>query len=313
LGIDRIETPPMTMSRTWQTRPRWLCGHGGRIGRIAVVVAAVFGAAAGCKVFLAADHPDIGATAQRVANQQDQVGAFAADFVTTWLTATTAQRAALQRFITLADDALALSSTPAAVVTTPQVVSVIHTGSLGEADLFAATISVNERPYASAASTRAFYRVPVAMWHYQPRAVELPARVNGPGPGADITIRYRHALGVDSPVFAVASGFIHTYLTATTGLDRYALADSALTPVGGYQSAQVTAASADRAVADNAAPGTRIHVLANVVAQTTQFADVSMVYPLAFENSGGTWMVAAIDLAPQITEAEPNPVVTTHN
>ena len=301
------------MSRTWQARLRRLRAHAGRVARIAALVAAVFGAAAGWKVFFAADQPDIGATAQRVANQQDQVGAFAADFVATWLTATAAQRAALQRFITLASDATPLPSTPAAVVTSPQVVSVIHTGALGEADVYAATISVNERPYASAASTRAFYRVPVSMWHYQPRALELPARINGPGPGADVMTRYRHALGVDSPVFAVVSGFIRTYLTATTGLDRYALANSALTPVGGYQSAEPTVVFADRAVPEAAAPGTRIHVLANVVAQTGQLADVSMVYPLALENSNGTWMVAAIDLTPQMADSEPNHVVTADN
>ena len=91
-------------------------------------MAAVFGAAAGCKVFLAPDRPDIAAIAQRVGNQQDQVGAFASDFVVTWLTATASQRASLQRFITVADNAIALPTTPAAVVTTPQVVSVIHTG-----------------------------------------------------------------------------------------------------------------------------------------------------------------------------------------
>jgi hypothetical protein len=301
------------MSRTWQARLRRLRAHAGRVVRIAVLVAAVFGAAGGCKVFFAADQPDIGATAQRVANQQDQVGAFAADFVATWLTATSMHRAVLQRFITLADDAIPLPSTPAAVVTSPQVVSVVHTGGVGEADLYAATISVNERPYASAASTRAFYRVPVSMWHYQPRALELPARINGPGPGADVTIRYRHALGVDSPVFAVVSGFVHTYLTATTGLDRYVLANSALTPVGGYQGAELTAVSADGALPEAAAPGTRIHVLASVVAQTAQFADLSMVYPLALENSNGTWMVAAIDLTPQIADGEPNPVANEHN
>src|SRR6201997_3088205 len=140
----------MTMSRTWQARLRRLRGSGSRIGSGVVVAAAMFGTAAGCKVFLAADHPDDGATAQRITNQRDQVGAFAADFVTTWLTATTTQRAALQRFITLADDAVPLPGTPAAVVTNPQVVSVIRTGGLGEADLYAATISVNERPYPSA-------------------------------------------------------------------------------------------------------------------------------------------------------------------
>jgi hypothetical protein len=57
--------------------------------------------------------------------------------------------------------------------------------------------------------------------------------VNGPGPGAVFKTTYRQALSADSPVFAVVSGFIHTYLTATTGLDRYVLANTVLGPVGG--------------------------------------------------------------------------------
>jgi hypothetical protein len=296
----------MQVSRTWQARLRLLRAHSGRVGRIVVVAASIFGAAAGCKVFLAPDRPNVAGIAQRVGNQADQVGAFAADFVTTWLTATTNQRSALQRFITLADNTVALPATPAAVVTTPQVVSVIHTGTAGDADLFAATISVNERPYVSAEATRAFYRVPVSMWNFQPRALTMPARVNGPGPGADFKITYRQALSSESPIFSVVGGFIHTYLTATTGLDRYVLANTVLAPVGGYQSAILTTAAADRAVPDVPAPDTELHVLANVTAQTSQFASVSLVYPLTLKNSGGTWMVAAIDLIPETGDTEPN-------
>jgi hypothetical protein len=303
----------VALSKTWQARLHRLRTHGRTAGMAALTVAAVFGAAAGCKVFLAPDRPNIAAIAQRVGNQQDQVGAFASDFVVTWLTATASQRASLQRFITVADNAIALPATPAAVVTTPQVVSVIHTASVGDAEVYAATISVNERPYASAEPTRSFYRVPVSMWSFQPRALALPARINGPGSGADFKIAYRHTLSADSPVFAVVSGFVRTYLTATTGLDRYVVANTALSPVGGYQSAVVTTAAADRAVPDAPAPGTEIHVLATVTAQTSQFANVNLVYPLTLENSGGTWMVAAIDLTPQISGTEPNPIAPPHS
>jgi hypothetical protein len=145
------------------------------------------------------------------------------------------------------------------------------------------------------------------MWNYQPRALALPARINGPGPGADFRISYRQALSADSPVYALVRGFLSTYLTASTGLDRYALAGAGLSSVGGYQSAIVTTAAADRTVPDNTPPGTQVHVLATVVVQTAQFATVTMVYPLTVENSGGTWMVAAIDLSPQIGDTpEPN-------
>src|SRR5260370_38954543 len=105
----------------------------------------------------------------------------------------------------------------------------------------------------------------------------------------------------------MVSGFIRTYLTATTGLDRYVVAHTVLTPVGGYQSAVVTTAAADRAVRDSPPAGIEIHVLAAVAAQTSQFATVNFVYPLTLENSGGTWIVAAIALMPQIGDTEPDP------
>jgi Conjugative transposon protein TcpC len=298
----------MAPSKTWQARLRRWLRLSRTAGRIALVAAAVFGAAAGCKVFLAPDHPDIAAVAQRVHNQQAQVGAFAADFVVSWLTATSGHRRDLQRFISLPDNALTLPTTPAAVVTAPQVVSVIHTETLGDTDIYAATVSVTERPYASADPIRAFYRVPVSMWDYQPRAIALPARINGPGPGADLKAGYPQSLSVDGPLYALVAGFIRTYLTATTGLDRYVMAGAPLAPVGGYQSAVVTTVAADRAVPANPAPGQQIRVLATVAAQTSQFATVNLVYPVTVENSDGTWMVAALDLTPRIGDSEPTPV-----
>jgi Conjugative transposon protein TcpC len=311
LATHRIETI-VALSRTWQARLRRWRGHTRRVGVIAVTAAAVFGAAAGGKVFFAPDRPDFPGIAQRERNQQSQVGAFAADFVVAWRTATTSQRASLARFITLPDQALTLPTTPAAVVTAPQVGPVVHTGSSAGADFYTALISVNERAYASAQPTRAFYQVPVALWHYRPRALDLPTPINDPGPGADFKLHYPQALSGDSPVAAVVSGFLRTYLTATPGLDRYVLAGSALKPIGGYHSAVVSTLAADRPVPDQPAPGEQITVRATVVAQTSQFAPVNLVFPLTVENSGGTWMVAAIDLMPQIgAETKPHPVAGT--
>src|SRR6185312_8216524 len=102
----------MALSRIWNARLQRWRGHARTAAAVAVCAAALFGAAAGCKVFLAPDRPDIASIAQRVGNQGDQVGAFASDFVVTWLTATTAERAALQRFISLPDTALSLPTTP---------------------------------------------------------------------------------------------------------------------------------------------------------------------------------------------------------
>lgn len=308
----------MQMSKTWQARLRHGRDRAGRIARLVVAMLALSGGLAAVKVFVAPDRPDLAAMSRQVNNEQAQVGAFAADFVLTWLTATSTcrdqdpagagcrdgDRAVLARFLTLPEDAaLALPSTPAAVVSSPQVVSVIDTGTRGDAESFAAVVAVDERPYASAPSTRAFYRVPISMWHYQTRAVTLPARINGPGPGADLALGYHQALSTTSPVYAVASGFVHTYLTSSTGLDRYVVAGTALTPAGGYQSAVVTSAATAEIIPDTPASGTEINVLATVLAQTAQFATVTMTYPLTVENSGGTWMVSAIDSMPRTDSA----------
>ncbi|WP_094287310.1 conjugal transfer protein [Mycobacterium lehmannii] len=303
----------MALSRTWQQRLHRWRGGARRAGVAALTVAAIFGAAAGCKVFLAPDRPDFAGIAQRERNQQSIVGAFASDFVVAWRTATESQRDSLQRFMTLPEQGLALPSTPAAVITAPQVGPVLRMGAVGDAEIYTAVISVNERPYVSAQPTRTFYQVAVSLWNSQPRALDFPAQINDPGPGADFKLDYRHALAADSPVFAVVAGFIRTYLTATNGLDRYVVAGAPLRPIGGYQSAVVSAAATSRSVPDTPAPGEQLHVRATVVAQTSQFATVNLVYPLTVENSGGTWMVAAIDLIPQVgTQTDADPVAKPH-
>lgn len=305
----------MTMSRTWRRRLARGGGYARRAGTAALVLAAIFGCAAAVKVFVLPQHPDtadVAAVAGRVDNQRAAAGDFAADFVAAVLTTPAKQRSSLQRFVTVNADSTApqdMSSTPPAVISTPQVWSVVAAGAVADATLYSVTITVQERPYASAAPSRAFYRVPVSMWNYQPRALDLPARISDPGPGADVQLTYGHPLDPNSEIYAVVSGFISSYLTASAPLDRYVVAGSWLTPIGGYHSAVVTTAETDREVPDHPAPGTLLRVRATVTAQTSQFATVNLCYPLALENSGGTWMVADIDLIPQTNgAAQPAPV-----
>jgi len=309
----------VTISKTWRDRLARIGGYARRAGTAAVALAAVCGWAAAAKVFVLPAHPDtadIAAIAGRVDNQRGAAGDFAADFVAAVLTTPARLRSTLQRFVTLNPDSAApqdVSSTAPAVISTPQVWSVVPAGAVGDANLYAVTISVQERPYASAAPSRAFYRVPVSIWNYQPRALELPARISDPGPGADVQRTYGHPLDTNSEIYAVVRGFISSYLTASAPLDRYVVAGSWLSPVGGYRSATVTTAETDHEVPDHPGPGTRVHVRATVTAQTSQFSTVNLCYPLAVENSGGTWMVADIDLIPQTaSEAQPTPIAAAH-
>lgn len=315
----------ITMSKTWRQR----LGRGRsylRIAAIAVVTMfAVVGFAAAVKVFFLASHPDtddVVAITNRIDNQREAAGHFAADFVAAVLTTPSSKHATLQRFITLSEaeaaPAAVQSAPPApAVIDTPKVWSVVPNGSVGDVTLYGVVVIVQQRPYASAEPSTAFYGVPVSVWHYQPRAMDWPVPMSNPGPGANVKEGYTHPLSPNNQgVYAVVSGFINTYLTATGGLDRYVVADSWIKPIGGYQSAVIKTADTDAEVPETPAAGTRIHVRARVIAQTSQFATINFTFPLTVENNGGTWMVAAIDSIPQVSndnDNEPTPATTSHS
>ena len=309
----------VTLSQTWQQRLR----HGRRLartaGQVVLAICAVLGCAAGIKMFFVTAHPDdddVAAIAHRVANQRDAAGQFAADFVAAVLTTTGTDDAGLQRFITVSPSALGeravTSGPPPAVINTPKVWSVVPAGGAGDADLYSVTVVVQQRAYASAAVARAFYRVPVAIWRFEPRAMDWPVPISDPGPGADVKAGYEHPLAPTNPVYAVVNGFINTYLTATTGLDRYVVADSWIKPVGGYHSAVITRVDTDTEVPDAAAPGIQIHVRATVLAQTSQFAPITFAFPLTVENNGGTWMITTIDFIPRPAGTDAAPVGSAH-
>jgi hypothetical protein len=310
----------VTVSKTWRRRLARTGGNARRAGAAAVVCSALLGGLAAVKVFVLPTYPDdtdVAAIAGRVDNQRAAAGDFAADFVAAVLTTPATQRASLQRFLSMSPDNAAqqhLSATIPAVINAPQVWSAVPSGVVGDALLYSVTVTVQERPYASANPVRAFYRVPVSIWHYQPRALDMPARISDPGPGADVALSYGHPLDSNSEIYSVVSGFIGSYLTASAPLDRYVLAGSWLSPVGGYHSAVVTIAETDHEVPDHPGLGTRVRVRAAVTAQTSQFATVNLCYPLTVENSGGTWMVADIDLIPQTsTDTQPAPAGAVHH
>ncbi|MCV7231821.1 conjugal transfer protein [Mycobacterium branderi] len=303
----------MALSKTWEDRLRRLRSASRTAGRAAIAVGALLGAIAACQVFITPQRPDIAGIARQTDNQAAQVGSFAKDFIVTWLTATAADRAALQRFITIPAEK-ALPSTPPYVVTSPNCHMVAAPDTVGDMSIYTAIVSVMQRPYASAPPTLAFYQVPISMWHRRLRVIGTPTARNDPGPGADIKTAYTNALSSDSPLYSLVSGFVAAYLTSTSGLDRYVTAGSGLAPIGGYQTAVVTSAATDRRIPEHPAPKERIHLQARVSAQTSQFAAIDFSYPLTVENSDGTWMVAAIDLSPQISpDTEPKPVSAGHS
>jgi hypothetical protein len=305
-----------TVNKVWENRLGNTRTSAGRAGQMAVLALASL---AGLHViwdFLFSTPPDLVGPARSVVNESALVSSFAQDFVSVWLTATSTNPGSITEFVTVKSTDLKLPSTSAAVIDAPSVVSVTNTGPAGDdpsTGVYSVVVGVTQRPYESAAPTRALYRVPVLYSKYGLRAINLPARIGSGGSGADTRLGYGGSVAAKDPLFMVVQGFLNAYLTKVGGLDRYVTAHSRLVGLGdAYQSVTVTALSVTETPAGPPSDGDVVRVLARVTAITSQYAPTELVYPLTLTGVGGRWMVAAIDHAPVISsETRLTPIVTT--
>lgn len=307
----------MRVNRTWTSRLGTSASTASKVGRYALIVLAALGGLHVVWQVMFGQPDDVVTPARSVVNKSSVVSAFAQDYVTTWLTATASNAASLTQFVSVNVNELKLPSTAPVVISAPTVVAVTFEGSAAKDDdceVFSVVVGVNERPYDSASPTRALYRVPVLWSKLGPRAASLPARVEGPGPGADLPMMYPATLAASDNAFQVVSGFISAYLTGDGSVDRYATSDSRLVGLGKVYQHQsdaqgnpiplVTAVTATAPPAATPADGDTVRVLAQVVAVTTQYAEVHLVYPLTLHGVGGHWSVAAIDRAPVMSQVD---------
>jgi hypothetical protein len=313
------------LNKTWDSRLSTSSSMAATLGRYAVIVLAVIGGLNVVWQFLFGQDPDAVSPARSVVNKAAVVSALAQDFVTTWLTATSANSGALAQFVSVNANDLKLPSTPAVVISAPTVVAVTFEGVAAkdaDCEVFSVVVGVNERAYESASPTRALYRVPVLWSKFGPRAASLPDRVEGPGTGADLPMTYPTTLAPSDAAFQVVAGFIAAYLTDAGGMDRYVTSDSMLVGLGGvyrnlidgqgHPIPLVTAVTATTAPATTPADGQTVRVLAKVTAVTSQYAPVHLVYPLTLRGVGGHWSVVAIDRAPVMSQVDDLvPVVPT--
>jgi len=263
--------------------------------------------------WLTDDPIDVAGPARSAVNRTALVGSYAQDCVTRWLTATAARQQSLHDCWSL-HEPLRLPTTPAVIVSSPAVSAVTLVSDNDTTQQWSVVITVAERPFEAATPHTAYYRLPVIYTRYGVRASALPARINGPGVGADAPLGYPSALADTSPAFATISGFMTSFLTAAGGLERYVTPDSALLTAADYRSAQVSKLLANHSAPDNSVPaeGTTLHVLATVNAITAQFAPVQLDYPIALKVIGGRWCVCGLDYAPLLAaDAELTPVIPT--
>ncbi len=293
------------MSKIWQARIARTKSHLLRFGRPAIVVLAALAGLNLVWQWLFGVPPDIATPARAAVNKTAVVSAFAQDYVSVWLTATSMDTSSLDQFVTVWHDHLELPSTPAVVINTPTVVAVTFEGVAGDSDdaeVWSVVVGVTQRPYESASPQRALYRVPVLWSRFGPRASTFPARISGPGAGADLPLSYPSTLGEGEPAYTVAAGFLNSYLTDAGGVERFVSADSQIASVAGaYESVSVTEIAAMAAAPTVPADGQQLRVLVRARAVTSQYAPTQLVYPLTLKGVGGRWLVAAIDPAPAVS------------
>jgi conjugative transposon protein TcpC len=306
--VTTTEFYGLAVSRTNQARisnaGKWL--H--RTGIAVLSVLSVLGALGFYRTYINPPELNLEAITQRTVNEHDQIGGVASDFVELWLTSTDSTVAGLAPFI----DMKVAGPPPkrdvaAATDVRSRTAAVIYRGSVGEVDSYSVTVTVMERQIPTAIARRKFYRMPVTVWHQQPRIVGWPLPVNGPGPGVQVKLDYPSTLEQSAPLYKVLAEFTETYLTKTAGMDRYALPGT-VSPVGGYSRGQLLSVQLSEDPPQEAPSGYTIRALLQVLAKTSQQVPLPMTLPVTLENSNGTWMIRGIDLSPMVADDSPEPL-----
>ena len=304
----------MRLNKTWTHRLATSQSSAVRAGRYVVIGLAALGGLNVVWNVVFGQPADVITPARTVVNKSEVVNSFAQDCISTLLPATMSDTGRIGACVSVDGHSLTLPSTPGTVISAPTVVATTFEGYVGNDDtgeLFSVVIGVNERPYESAPATRAHYCVPVLWSKFGPRATNLPYRVQGPGPGADLPMAYRAALGPADQAYQVVSGFLSAYLTGNGDVSRYVTTDSMISGLGApYQPpldregkplpvvGQILAVSPPPNVP---ADGQSVRVVAQVMVLTRQFAPVNQTYPLTLRGVGGHWSVAGIDPAPAMS------------
>lgn len=299
LPVSRTNQVRISSARNWLRRA----------GMALVTILSVLGLLGFYRTYINPPELNIEATTQRTVNEHDQIGGFASDFAELWLTSTDSTASSLASFI----DMKMAGPPPAREVAAAteahaRKAAVLYRESVGEVDSYSVTVTVMERQIPSAVPRRKFYRMPVIVWHQQPRIVGWPLPVNGPGPGVQVKLDYPSTLEQSAPLYKVLSEFTDTYLTKTTGMDRYALPGT-VSPVGGYARGQLLSVQLSEDVPQEPAPGYTIRALLQVLAKTSQQVPVPMTLPVTLENSNGTWMISGLDLSPRVADDAPEPLI----
>lgn len=226
--------------------------------------------------------------------------AFAEDFTTSMLTATSTNDNNLERFVPT--EGMQLPSV-ANTVTDPIVYQPRQTESVDGVDVYRVVVGVRIATVgASTAATpeRSYFQILVSMLNRRPRIVGGLTPIEGPRKGYDLNLGYRKSVSKNSQLATAVTGFANAYLTGKNDeLERYTLADAKLTSLSPAPYSTVTLATILADSNDDQPTGNRtVRVLATFIGQTATYTATQVTFPLTVTAASGRWQVSAIDTSP---------------
>ncbi|MFQ6327803.1 conjugal transfer protein [Nocardia sp. CWNU-33] len=229
------------------------------------------------------------------------VGSFGEQFVMTYLTAVSGQQEKIGEFAGTGGQ-ITLPSTPRHV-SDPVIVYTSRERSGGGVEIWAVTISVRvaKGAVATAADARQYYRVAVSLSDGQLRALSIPAVVEPPAKGPDLSLAYSSPCAADTPLSQVAAGFLGALLAGSGDVGRYITQASGITALkpSPFTTVELVSVTTDD---NNCGNGpAQAKVLATVNPKGDGGAWASLAYPLSMIRSGGQWQVQSIDPVPALT------------
>jgi hypothetical protein len=264
---------------------------------VVLAVLAVFGGGHAIYDFFAADPKPPGDEAMvTVSGHARLAGAFAEDFVQTYLGASSGDQEALARFV----DGTRQISLPKTgqQVTDPLVVFQSRTFVSGTVEVWSVTVSVR----VGRDGARQYYRVPVSVSEGSLRALTLPAAVEPPAVGADLAQAYSAPCGEETAFTQVATGFLGAYLTGKGDVARYVTVDSGIAALQPAHFSELSTVSVTAEDTHCGTEGSSARVLATVTPKATTGNAPTLAYPLTMVRGEGQWQVQAIDTLPALRE-----------
>ncbi|MBF6351366.1 conjugal transfer protein [Nocardia flavorosea] len=263
---------------------------------VLAVLAVLGGGHAVYDFFVPAPQPPGDEAMVTVSGHVRLAGAFAEEFVETYLAASSGDQETLARFI----DGTREISLPKTgqQVSDPIVVYQTRTLVHGTVQVWSVTVSVR----VGRNGIRQYYRVPVSVSEGSLRALTLPAAVEPPGIGADLAQAYSAPCGEETALAQVATGFLGAYLAGKGDVARYVTVNSGIAALQPAQFSDIAAVSVSAEDNHCGTEGSTARVLATVTPKATTGSAPTLAYPLTMVRGEGQWQVQAIDMLPALRE-----------